>query len=186
MHFFIKMRKQLEQKIEIPDGVEVKIEKNLVNVKGSEGELKREFNFRELNVKVVGNEIIISHKKATKREKKEMNTFAAHLRNMIKGVNETFVYTLKICFSHFPFTVELKDNEAIIKNFLGEKISRKANIPKGANVEIKGQDITITALDKEVVGQAAANFEKATRITGRDRRVFQDGIFITNKGGKEI
>jgi len=180
------MRKKLEQKIEIPEGVEVKVEGNVVEIKGSEGELKREFNFRELNVNVAGNEIIIGHEKATKREKKEMNTLAAHLKNMIKGVKEKFEYNLKICFSHFPMTVEIKPNEAIIKNFLGEKVPRKVSIPKGADVQIKSPYVTITALNKEIAGQAAANFEKATRITGRDRRIFQDGIFITNKAGKEI
>jgi len=180
------MKKQLEQKIEIPDGVEVKINRNLVVVKGSEGEIKREFKFGKIKVEVRNKEIIISHEKATKKEKKMMNTITAHLKNMIKGVGEKFEYKLKVCFSHFPITVDIKEKEVIIKNFLGEKIPREMNIPEGAEIKIKGQDITITALDKEVAGQAAANFEKATKITGRDRRVFQDGIFITSKGGKEI
>jgi len=186
LHFFIKMKKLLQQIIKIPEGIEIKLEENKIFVKGKEGELKKEFNFNNLKVEKKDNEIIISHKKATKREKKLMNTLVAHIKNMIKGVIEKFEYKLKICFSHFPISVEIKNDKAIIKNFLGEKIPRELNIFKGAEVKIKGQDITIIALDKEVVGQTAANFEKATRITGRDRRVFQDGIFITSKGGKEI
>jgi large subunit ribosomal protein L6 len=180
------MKKLIKQIIEIPEGVEANINGNFVSVKGTEGENKREFKFGNLEIKKENNKIIISREKATKKEKKQINTFSAHLKNMIKGVKEKFEYKLKICFSHFPMTVDIKENEVIIKNFLGEKIPRISKIPKGAEIKIKGQNITINSLDKEIAGQAAANFEKATKITGRDRRVFQDGIFITEKAGREI
>ncbi|MAG11117.1 50S ribosomal protein L6 [Candidatus Pacearchaeota archaeon] len=180
------MKKALEQKIEIPEGVEVQMDGSFVSAKGSEGEFKRKFNFANLKVEKKDREIIVSHQKATKKEKKIMNTLATHLKNMIKGVKEKFEYRLKVCFSHFPITVEARDSEVIIKNFLGEKIPRKAKMPEGVEVEVKGQEITVSSVDKELAGQAAANFEKATKVKGKDRRVFQDGIFITHKAGREI
>ena len=180
------MKKELFQTIEIPEGVEVKMEGNIVETKGVAGENKKEFDTTNLILEKKDNQIIIGNKKATKREKKMMNTLAAHIKNMIKGVQEKFEYQLKICFSHFPMTVEIQGNEAIVKNFLGEKIPRKVTILPEVEVKADKEMIIVSAIDKELAGQTAANFEKATRIPIKDRRVFQDGIYITHKAGREI
>ncbi len=180
------MKKKLFQEIEIPEKVDVDIKENEISIKGPEGELKRKFNLNNLVFEKKENKIIIGNEKATKKEKKLINTFASHIKNMIKGVQKKFEYKLKICFSHFPFTVEIKDNIAIIKNFLGEKIERKCKLPEGIEIEINKQEITIKSINKELAGQAAANLERATKIKGRDIRIFQDGIYITHKDGKEI
>ena len=82
-----------------------------------------------------------------------------------------------ICFSHFPISVNIQENNATIKNFLGEKIARKLTIPKGVDIKIDKDIITINSINKEMAGQAAANFEAVTRVGNRDRRIFQDGIY---------
>jgi len=180
------MKKELFETIEIPEGVEINIEGDMVETKGSEGENKKEFDTTNLTLKKEDNQIIIGNKKATKREKKRINTLASHIRNMIKGVQEKFEYQLKVCFSHFPITVELQGNEAIVKNFLGEKIPRKVKIPKGVEIHMDKEKININSVDKELAGQTAANFEMATKVPMKDRRVFQDGIYIINKAGREM
>ena len=82
--------------------------------------------------------------------------------------------------------VSLEKEKLIIKNFLGEKTPRTAKIPKGVELDINRDLITIKSVDKELAGQAAANLESATKITKRDRRVFQDGLYIINKNGREM
>jgi large subunit ribosomal protein L6 len=180
------MKKELSQKIEIPENTEIILEGNVIIIKGAHGENKRKLDLKELEIHKEGNHITLSCKKATKKEKKRINTGIAHIRNMIKGVSKKFEYQMKICFSHFPITAEVKGNELIIKNFLGEKQNRMSKIPKGAEVNVNKDIITIESINKEIAGQTAANIETATKIRNRDKRVFQDGIFIINKAGKEI
>ncbi|MDP3992528.1 MAG: 50S ribosomal protein L6 [Candidatus Pacearchaeota archaeon] len=180
------MRKELYKKIEIPAEVSAEIEGTRVKIKGPEGENIRKFNIGSLELTKEGNIITLGNKNSTKKEKKLMNTIAAHIRNMIKGVQKKFEYELKAVFSHFPITIEVKGHEVIIKNFLGEKVPRKTSVPKGVDIELDGNVIKIRSTDRELAGQAAANLETVTRIRARDKRVFQDGIYMTKKAGKEI
>ena len=180
------MKKELYKKIEIPEGIEAEIKGSLLRIKGPEGENSRRFILGPLEMVKEGNKISIGGKNATKREKKMMNTIAAHIKNMIKGVQQKFEYELKAVFSHFPITIEVKGHEVLIKNFLGEKTPRKAVLPKNVEIEVNGNLIKVKSTDRELAGQAAAKLETATRIRARDKRIFQDGIFITKKAGKEI
>jgi len=180
------MRKELYQEIEVPQGVEVSVDGNTIKVKGPEGELSRAFNLAKLDVDVKDSKIIIGNQKATKTEKRMMNTVASHLKNMVQGVLEKFEYVVKVCSSHFPMTVDIQGKNVTVKNFLGEKIPRKTYIPEGAEATIDKDIITIKSCDKELAGQAAANLEKSTQVRGRDIRIFQDGLYIIKKAGKEI
>jgi len=48
-------------------------------------------------------------------------------------------------------------------------------------VEVDGEEVTLSGSDKEAVGQTAADIEQLTRVSGKDNRVFQDGVYITQK-----
>ncbi len=180
------MRKELSKETEIPEGVTITLNGDLVNVKGPVGQISRKFNFGRLDHEITENKFILKNDQATKTEKKMMNTISAHIKNMFEGSKENFVYELKICFGHFPFTVTKVGNKAIIKNFLGEKIDRTVRLMEGTQVEINKEIITVKSANKELAGQTAANFEAATKIRGRDTRVFQDGVYIIKKNGKEM
>ena len=147
------MKKEIFQTIEIPEGIEIKMDKNIITVKGPEGEDKRKLNLVNLEIKIEKNNLIVGCKNATKKEKKTINTIKAHINNIIKGVSKKFEYKLKICYSHFPITVEIKGNELIIKNFLGEKSNRKSKILEGAEVKVDKEVLTITSINREIAGQ---------------------------------
>ena len=177
----IKMNKDLERFVEIPEGVEVLINGNNVVVKGNGKEVVRNFDKGKVSMAVAEGKVVLTAKGATRRESKMIGTIWAHLKNMVKGVGEDFVYELEVCNVHFPMNVKADDNKITIKSFLGETTKRVAKILPNVKVDIKGSQITVTSYDIEAAGQTAANLEKATRLTGRDRRIFQDGIFITKK-----
>ncbi len=180
------MNKDLIREIEIPEGVGVVVSGDDVVVKGNDKELKRLFDIGKVKIKVDGNKIVLSVDGATRRESKMIGTIWAHLKNMVKGVGENFVYELEVCNIHFPMNVKVDGERVLIKSFLGETTVREVKIVDGAKVDIKGNKITISSSNIESAGQTAGNLEKATRLTGRDRRIFQDGIFITKKPKRKI
>lgn len=183
-----KMKIDIKEEIEFPEGYEFSVENSIVRVKYGGNENSRKFNFMKMDVKKEGNKLIIEYKKASKKELKMINTIKAHIANMIAGLKEMYVYKLEIAYVHFPVTLDYDkgNNKITIKNFLGEKKPRVCYLPKGIELEIEKNTITIKSHDKDTAGQAAANLEKATKIKKRDRRKFQDGIFITEKAGRPI
>jgi large subunit ribosomal protein L6 len=108
-------------------------------------------------------------------------TLEAHVKNMVRGVVEGYEYRMKVVYSHFPIQLKQQGERLEINNFLGEKQPRMANIIEGVTIKIGSDEVTLTGIDKEKVGNTAANIEHATRITKRDPRVFQDGIYITER-----
>ena len=180
-----KKKKQIGAELEIPEGITIEISKD-VKVKGPKGELTRRLYDPIIFMKVEEGKVKFNAKKNSKREKRQIGTFKAHIKNMFKGVGEGHVYKLKICSGHFPMNVSAAKGEFVVKNFLGEKVPRTVKIIEGVDVKLDGEIVIVESLNKEHAGQTAADIEQLCRITNRDRRIFQDGIYITNKDGKEI
>ena len=105
----------------------------------------------------------------------------SHIRNMITGVTKGFTYKMKIIFTHFPIQVNVEGDKVVIRNFLGERAPRVAKILPGVKVEVQKEDVLVKGIDIEAVGQTAANIEQATKVKGKDIRVFLDGIYIYEK-----
>ncbi|MAG47804.1 50S ribosomal protein L6 [archaeon] len=171
----------IEEKIEIPSDIEISIEDSLVKVKGPKGENERKFIMPLIKISKEENTVLLKSNRKTKKEKRYLNTIKSHIQNLINGTIEKYTCTLKVLSSHFPMTIAIENNELVIKNFLGEKIPRRAKILEGTDVKIEGDIITVTSTNIESAGQTAANMEQACRITNKDRRVFQDGCWVTSK-----
>ncbi len=176
----------IQEKVEIPQGVTAILENNVLSVQGPKGQVSRKLFHPKVAIIISGNVISFSAAKPNKYVKMMLYTLLSHCRNLVAGVQNNFVYKLKICYVHFPVTVKVEKNEVVISNFLGEKVPRKANILDNVNVNITGEIITVEGPGLENVSQTAANIESATRITRRDRRRFQDGCYIIEKAGVRV
>lgn len=186
------MRKDLLEKINA-EGMEVELIKEgletLVRIKYNNQLLERKFKLgKKIKLKKENSTIVLSTLNATKKEKRQMKTIKSHISNMIKGLKEPWIYKLEICFSHFPIAVNIDkaNKQLVIKNLFGERFPRYVELLDNVDVEIKGNIIEVRSSDKELAGKQAALIENATRITDKDRRIFQDGIWIIEKAGKPI
>jgi len=176
----------ISHEIEIPEGVEVKIEDGIISAKGPAGENSRRLVSKKLNISKKDNAILIQAENTTKREKKLRQEHSNHTSKIYFLVlAKIYTYQLKICSSHFPITAEIKDNVMSVKNLLGESVPRKIKLKQGADVKVEGEIIKISSSDKELAGTIASLIEAKCKVKGRDRRIFQDGIFIISKAEQE-
>ena len=174
-----------KMEITIPAGIEVTVERARITVKGPKGQSERAFA-KNVDIKKVDGKIEVSTKDETAKSRAIVGTFIAHIKNMFAGVQSPFVYKLKIASIHFPITVTIENGSLLVKNFLGEKRPRRAKIPANAIVKIQGDYVTVESSDLEIAGMAASRIEQATRVRGRDRRTFLDGIYMVEKAGVPV
>lgn len=171
----------LQYEVPVLEGVEASLEGAMLTVKGPKGELHRQFSHHEVKLSVKDGNIVLSTESGRRKVKALMGTWKAHFKNMIQGVSKGFECNMKLVYAHFPVKLEVQNNMLMIKNFLGGRSSRSAKILDGVEIKLEGDSVKLIGADKEKVGQSAANIEQATLVKGYDRRVFQDGIYITQK-----
>jgi len=180
------MKTKYKESVNIPEGIECKLEDFKLECNKGDRSFSKKIAINGINIVIKDGEISIVCDKANKGTIKSIKSNIVHILNGFKGLEEDFVYELEICNVHFPMTVKVENDSVVISNFLGEKTLRTSKILEGIKVDVKGKEIIVSGSDISKAGQTAANLEKATKVKGRDRRVFQDGIFMTKKPGREI
>src|SRR5512136_2152130 len=170
------------RKVTIPKGVKAQLDGAQLRVNGPKGQMSRNVRFPQVTVTCDGNEVTITTESRRKEITAMVGTLEAHTKNMIRGVTEGFEYRMKVVYSHFPIQLKVQGNKLEIANFLGEKKARHARIEQGVTAKVGNDEVILTGIDRELVGTTAANIEHATHIRDRDPRVFQDGIYMIQRG----
>lgn len=175
---------KLKVEVKLPEGFRAeKKNDDLVITNGGES-LCRTLPRRKLDVRVASNKIELSV--ATKQDRALVGTFASHFRNMIAGLESPFVYKLKVCSSHFPMSVKKEGSKLIIQNFMGSSAAKIVKLIEGVDVSVAGDYIFVKSADVEIAGRIASAIERTTHLSKKDRRIFQDGVFIVEKAGREV
>jgi len=169
---------EISKTVQVPDDVNLSLEGKKINVKGTKGNLVRDFSYAPISIESEGKNVRISAKWPRKKEAALVGTIYSHIQNMIIGVTKGYSYKLKIVFSHFPISVKLQNQRILIENFTGERRPRSISIIGDVKVKIEAEDIIVSGASLEEVSQTAANIEQSTRVRRKDPRVFLDGIYV--------
>jgi large subunit ribosomal protein L6 len=167
--------------LEIPDEVSAEMDHLELTVEGPNGSVTRRLWYPDVSVTAEDDEVVIEAEAEDAKTRATVGTFESHVANMFHGVTEGWEYKMEIFYSHFPMQVDTEGDEVVIENFLGEKAPRKTPIRGDTEVQIDDPEITLSGPSIEDVGQTAADIEQMTRVTDKDVRVFQDGVYITEK-----
>jgi len=167
--------------LEIPEDVSVSQDHLDLTVEGPQGTVTRRLWYPDIDVTVEDDVVAVESSEDDAKTMSTIGTFESHIENMFHGVIEGWEYEMEVFYSHFPMQVNVEGDDVVIENFLGEKAARRTTVHGDTDVSVDGEELTITGPDIEAVGQTAADIEQLTRINDKDVRVFQDGVYITQK-----
>lgn len=169
-----------KKEITIPEKTEVVQNAGLVSVKGPKGSLERLFK-PDIAISIEGKIVSLSVPKENNQTKALWGTYASHLKNMIKGVNEGF--EKKLILEGVGFKSQVNGNKLVLA--LGFSHPVEVLIPEGLTVKAEKNVITITGADKELVGSFSAKvraLKKPEPYKGKGFRY--DNEVIRRKQGK--
>jgi len=170
-----------KKEIAIPSGVTATQEGNALRVKGPKGELSRSF-LTDITITIAGDVITLAPRGSlTVFARALWGTYSSHIRNMIKGVTEGYVEKLLIEGTGYKWSVSGTNLDLS----LGFSHPVKVAIPTGITVKAEKGELTITGIDKEVVGSFAAyirSLKKPEPYKGKGIRY--EGEVIERKQGK--
>ncbi len=170
-----------KQPITIPAGVEAKFENGVFSVKGKNGTLEKAFT---AHVKVAVEDGAITLEPASEKDiaRALWGTYASHVHNMLKGVTEGFERKLEI--EGVGYRAEAQGQN--LKLNVGFSHPVEITAPEGVGVTVEKNVITLTAADKEVLGQFAANVKKVRPPEPyKGKGIRYQGEFIIRKQGKK-
>ena len=166
--------------ITIPAGVDVKLDGNVITVKGAKGTLTQKIR-QEITVKIEGNEIVVARINDEKTARSLHGLTRTLIANMIEGVSNGFKKELEI--NGIGYRAEVKGNALWMKIGFSHDVTMKA--PEGITVEVNGNKVTISGADKQKVGQFAAEIrEKRPPEPYKGKGIKYVDEYIRRKEGK--
>lgn len=168
-----------KQPIQLPAGIEASFQDGVLTLKKGNQTLSRPVR-KEVKVAIEGNTITLSPESTESTAL--WGTFAAHCRNMVEGLNVGFKKILEI--EGVGYRAELKGNKLVL--LMGFSHPVEIAVPEGVTVTVEKNVVTISGIDKEVIGQFAANVRKVKKPEPyKGKGIRYQGEYIIRKQGKK-
>lgn len=167
--------------VEIPSGVTVTVDGNVVTVKGPKGELTRQFN-PDLTIKVEDNVITVTRPSDSKLHRTLHGTTRALLANMVEGVSKGFEKTLELV--GVGYRAQKQGKKLVLS--VGYSHPVEIEPEEGLEIEVPSNTkIIVKGIDKERVGELAANI-RAVRPPEpyKGKGIRYEGEYVRRKEGK--
>lgn len=172
-----------KQPVQIPAGVTVEINGNIIKVKGPKGELSREVH-PNITATIENNQIIVKRKSDSKLDKSLHGLFRNLIRNMTEGVSKGYEKRLEIVGVGFRF--KTAGDKLTLNLGFSHPVEYKA--PQGITFEDDKENkgaFIIKGIDKEIVGHVAAvvrGYKPPEPYKGKGIRYL--GEYVPKKAGK--
>ncbi|WP_278916252.1 50S ribosomal protein L6 [Ligilactobacillus agilis] len=169
------------KEVDLPAGVEVKQDGNVVTVKGPKGELTREFSDK-IKMNVNGNVVTFERSAEDNKTKALHGTTRANFHNMVVGVTEGFTKELEL--RGVGYRAQMKGTTLV----LNVGYSHPVEFEKEDGIEFatpSATQVTVSGINKEIVGDVAARV-RATRAPEpyKGKGIRYVGEFVRRKEGK--
>lgn len=177
------MSKIGKRPITIPDKTTVAVADGVVTVTGPKGTLSREVR-PEVTVTVAEKEVTVTPRNSAKFSRMLWGTTASHIQNMVDGVTTPFVK--KLVIEGIGYRAELSGTTLTL--LLGFSHPVKIEVPDGVTAVVEKNVLTISGIDKEVVGHFAAkirSFKKPEPYKGKGIR-YDDEVVRRKQGKKSV
>jgi large subunit ribosomal protein L6 len=167
--------------VDMPSGVDVKVDGTRVTVKGSKGELSRQFNDR-VSFSIEDGVITVVREDDTRESRALHGLSRALLANMVQGVSEGFSKVLEIQGVGYRASLKGSDIELLV----GFSHAVDVKAPKGITFEVpEPTRIVVSGIDKEQVGQVAADIRKVRPPEPyKGKGIRYAGEYVRRKAGK--
>lgn len=170
-----------KKSVVIPQGVEMKLEANVVKVKGPKGSL--EFvHHHEVTLHIADDAVSVEKTGGSKKASAIWGTTTKILSNLVEGVTVGFQKQLELNGVGFRMSVAGKK----ITMALGFSHPVEVTVPEDLDVKIEGNIMTVTGIDKQKVGQIAAEIRDLKPVEPYKGKGFRYvGEVVRRKEGKK-
>lgn len=166
--------------VEIPSGVTITVDGELIKVSGAKGNLET-FKLPHVDVAIAENVLTVTRKSDEKVARAQHGLMRALINNMVVGVTSGFEKKLEV--NGVGFKVALQGNKLVLN--LGFSHPVEYTAPEGITLNVDKMNISVSGINKQQVGQVAADIRKFKKPEPyKGKGIKYEGEYIIRKAGK--